>query len=146
MLRERELTRRIEAGQGELDAWAAVATDGQIGLMSWRGKDSLPVQAAVRSYARFLRRMAPWAVEDARNRAERAMARTAPRNAETIQTIADGKFDDPEKARVQLAGAREALKIVGIGADKQTRVTAIGVTGPAQFNFASIAKSVSPSE
>lgn len=126
ILREREFNRRVDAGEDEIAAWGAVATDARIGLVDFRGLASLPVAAAVRTYARFLKRMAPAAVEDARARSERAMARNAPKNVKTIQDIADGNFEDAEVARTRLAGAREALKIVGIGADKQTRITAIG--------------------
>lgn len=123
VLREQELRRRIEAGQNEHQAWAAVATDERIGLVSWRGKAEIHVAAAIRTYARFLARMAPHAVAQAKDRVEYLMAATSLRNASTIQKIANGEFSDTEKARVQLAGAKEALKIVGIGADKQTRIT-----------------------
>jgi hypothetical protein len=128
ILREREHRRRTEAGQDEFEAWAAVATDAKIGLRKWRGLASIPVEAVVRTYGLFVARVAPAEVGAARLRVERFMSRTAQRNAETVQAVADGKIACGDEAKCRLAGAREALKIVGIGADKQTRVgLALGV-------------------
>jgi len=97
-------------------------------------RDSIPTPAAVRTFARFMARVAPETVRDAVNRVEHRAGQLAGRNAQTIQDIADGKFEDADVARTRLAAARERLKVVGIGADKQTRVS-VATSGPTAIAF-----------
>lgn len=143
-LRRLEFQRRLESGEAPLAAWSVIATDEKIGLSDWRGAPSIRVEAAVRTLGRFLRKIAPDSAETARALAEEAAARFTGTALATMKKIANGEFEDAEKARVQLAANERILKIVGIGADKQTRVTAISSTGPTQFNFGSVLRAPLP--
>lgn len=151
-LRAKELNRRIAAGEGELEAWAKIATDQRIGLGKYRGLASIPVAVAASSLGRFWLRINPDEAAEA-VAAIRSRASNFARDAwDTVEATARGEFGqgkvrirgeeevveiDAAAAAVRLKAATHALAIVGVStqAAPVQPVTQATFNGPTNVVF-----------
>lgn len=114
-VRVRAFARRLEAGEDELDAFWAVASDPGTGLARFRGAAERPAPIILRrKLAALLQRVAPQLVEAAK---DIALARLSGLSDDAIRAVAEvvtGDFQDGGTARARLDAARIILGSIGV--------------------------------
>lgn len=114
--RARALVARIEAGEDDLDAFWAVASDPKIGLQRYRGAKERPEPIVLmRKLAALLERAAPELVATARDTALTRLAGLGDDAVRAVQEVATGDIADGRIARARLDAAKTILGALGIG-------------------------------
>ncbi|MCG3134757.1 MAG: hypothetical protein HMLKMBBP_02118 [Planctomycetes bacterium] len=131
-VRVNELLRRMEAGEGELDAFWAVVTSEDLGYCGFIGRTDRPRAVSLRrKLAALLERTQPGLVAEARNLALARLARLSDEALLAVSEVVGGSEPDARMARARLDAAKTILASLGI-ADRGG-----GVTVATQVNVSS---------
>jgi hypothetical protein len=115
-VRVRELLRRLEAGEDEVDAFWRVASDPKTGYARFRGGTERPPEIVLtRKLASLLERTAPELVAAARDVARAKLAGMGDDAVRAVYEIVVGDIADGRIARARLDAAQTVLQALGIG-------------------------------
>ncbi len=107
---------RVEAGEEELDAFWAVASDAGYGLSRYRDAPERPSDAVLRhKLTALLERAAPEAVAAARDLALVRLAGLSDAALAALMEVLTGECADGRAARARLDAAKTVLGSIGIG-------------------------------
>jgi hypothetical protein len=131
-LRVRELLRRLDAGESELDAFWAVASDPKTGFARFRGLTERPSEIVLmRKYAALLERAAPELVTAARDLALSKLSGLGDDAVRAVQEVVSGDIADGRIARARLDAAKSILASLGIGERSGVTIaTQVNVSSP----------------
>ena len=114
-LRVRKFAQRLEAGEDEVDAFWAVASDPGIGYSRLRGDDERPPEIVLRrKLASLLARVAPDLVDRARDLALVRLGGLSDDALRAVGEVVTGDFSDGQVARARLEAARVILGSIGV--------------------------------
>jgi hypothetical protein len=125
--RKADLDRRTKAGEDPIIAWKAIIESMTLGFHSTRGKN-LSTKSVLLSYINFLKRMEGVEAERAIAEAKSKIYGATSRMAQSVLDIADGNFEDTQRASLQLKASLEVLKATGVSGDKKANQTTNNVS------------------
>lgn len=111
-----EVLRRIESGEGELDAFWAVVTSEDLGYRGFIGRTERPRAVGLkRKLAALLERAQPGLVAEARAMALARLSRLSDEALLAVSEVVGGTEPDARMARARLDAAKTILQSLGIG-------------------------------
>lgn len=115
-VRVQQFAQRVEAGEDELDAFWAIASDPGYGFSRYRGETERPPEVVLRTkLAALLERGAPEAVAAARDHALVRLAALSDEALAAVVEVLTGECADARAARARLDAAKTVLGSLGIG-------------------------------
>lgn len=114
-VRVRAFVRRLEAGEDEVAAFWAVASNPATGLQRYRGQTERPPEVVLRrKLAALLERTAPGLLAAAKDVAVTRLADLSEDATRAVREVVTGDFADAGHARARLDAARVIFNAIGI--------------------------------
>lgn len=114
-VRVRAFVRRLEAGEDEVDAFWAIASDPGTGMARYREATQRPPEIVLRrKLASLLERTAPGLLSAAKDTAVSRLAGMSDDALAAVRETVTGDFQDASHARARLDAARTILAALGI--------------------------------